>query len=64
MEIVSLLLEAGANPNVMDKVCQYSLCCVYGVPAESNMIGELDRHVYCTKGLLPLCLSFISVPHG
>ena len=58
MEIVSLLLKAGADPNIVDKVCQYS-CFVSGVPAENNTLGELDGHVHCTEGLVPLCLSFI-----
>ena len=56
MEIVSLLLKAGADPNIVDKVCQ---CYVYGVPAENNTLGELDGHVHCTEGLVPLWLSLI-----
>ena len=26
------------------------------VPAENNMLGELDGHVHCTEGLVPLYL--------
>ena len=29
------------------------------MPAENNMLGELDGHVHCTEGLVPLCLLFI-----
>ena len=29
------------------------------MPAENNMLGELDGYVHCTEGLVPLCLLFI-----
>ena len=29
------------------------------MPADNNMLGELDGHVHCTEGLVPLCLTFI-----
>ena len=61
MEIVSLLLKAGADPNIVDKVCQYS-CHVCELPAENNTLDiELDEHVHvhCTEGLVLSCLSLI-----
>ena len=51
-EIVSLLLKAGADPNIADKVCYYVNC--VGCLQKNTLDSVLDGHMH----LCSLCRGF------